>query len=541
MAIKKLIIKNFKCFKENFEIDFNEGVNIIVGNNGIGKTTILEAINLALTGNFRGRNIKNELSQNLFNKDVVNEYIEEINKSNKAIDLPEIIIEIYFELENEEFSGDYNLKNSLTDKGIRFEIKFDENYSSEYKLLVKEGIKSLPIEYYKINLFAFSREKITTRSIPFKSALIDNSSPSSINKSDSQVSRIVKNFLEDSELLNISQEYRNMKENFSESNSIKTINNKIKNEFKEDLKLAVDFGTKNQWETTLVTNLNGVTFGNLGKGMQSIIKTELSLYNTKDTKKEILLFEEPECHLSHSNLNKLLNLIESYNDNKQIIITTHNSFVANKLGLENLILMNSQNVLKLSDLSNETFNYFKKISGYDTLRIILASKVILVEGPSDELIVQRAYMDKNNKKLPIQDGIDVISVGTAFLRFLDIADRLNLKVNVITDNDGDLEMINNKYQKYLNRSNSNIKICFDNTDNLIKTNIKDYNSNTLEPLLFRENKLEVIKNVLKINYNSDDEVLKYMKNNKTEVALKIFESNENIEYPNYILEGIKFD
>ncbi len=50
--IKKLSINNFKCFEKQ-DIDFNvpdntnegSGLNILVGENGNGKTTVLEAIN----------------------------------------------------------------------------------------------------------------------------------------------------------------------------------------------------------------------------------------------------------------------------------------------------------------------------------------------------------------------------------------------------------------------------------------------------------------------------------------------------------------
>ena len=42
--------------------------------------------------------------------------------------------------------------------------------------------------------------------------------------------------------------------------------------------------------------------------------------------------------------------------------------------------------------------------------LVLAKRVILVEGPSDELVVQRAYRDAHNGRLPIQDGVDVMSM-----------------------------------------------------------------------------------------------------------------------------------
>lgn len=54
MVITRLIIEGFKGFKDRFCIEFNESVNIIVGDNEAGKSTILEAINLGLTGLYAG-------------------------------------------------------------------------------------------------------------------------------------------------------------------------------------------------------------------------------------------------------------------------------------------------------------------------------------------------------------------------------------------------------------------------------------------------------------------------------------------------------
>lgn len=75
MLIDKIVIENFKGFKDRFTLPLNSGLNIIVGDNEAGKSTILEAINLALTGLYNGRYLRNELTQYLFNNDAVNEYL----------------------------------------------------------------------------------------------------------------------------------------------------------------------------------------------------------------------------------------------------------------------------------------------------------------------------------------------------------------------------------------------------------------------------------------------------------------------------------
>ena len=53
MDLKKLTISNFKMF-ERLELFFEPGFNLILGDNGVGKTTILEAASVALSGFFAG-------------------------------------------------------------------------------------------------------------------------------------------------------------------------------------------------------------------------------------------------------------------------------------------------------------------------------------------------------------------------------------------------------------------------------------------------------------------------------------------------------
>jgi putative ATP-dependent endonuclease of the OLD family len=76
MNISKVKIQNFKCFKDTFTLELNTGVNILVGNNEAGKSTILEAIHLALTGLINGKYLKNEITQYLFNNEIVNDYVK---------------------------------------------------------------------------------------------------------------------------------------------------------------------------------------------------------------------------------------------------------------------------------------------------------------------------------------------------------------------------------------------------------------------------------------------------------------------------------
>lgn len=545
MKIERIKIVNFKCYKGEFNLELNEGLNILVGNNESGKSTVLEAIHLALTGLFNGKYLKNELTQYLFNNGVIAEYLTNIATGQPAI-LPYILIELYikgdvFPL----FEGNGN-SEKIDACGLSLKIAFDEKYQAEYAQLVKSGnIKSLPIEYYDVFWNSFARESITARSIPIKSALIDSSCTRYQNGSDIYISRIVRENLEPREVVEISQAHRTMRDAFMECPTIKAINSKIKSDAKisnKNIELSVELLSKNAWENSLMTYLDEVPFHFVGKGEQCIIKTKLALGHKKSNEKNLILLEEPENHLTHARLSQLIHSIKSENQDKQIIVSTHSSFVANKMGLDNLILLNDGKSTRFNNLQPDTKLFFEKIAGYDTLRLILCKKAILVEGDSDELVVQKAYMVKNGGILPIQNEIDIISVGTSFLRFLEIADKINKPVVVVTDNDGDIAALKKKYENYLgSNAKEFIKICFDEVvDNGdFKIGEAAFNYNTLEPKLLKVNNLQKINTILGTSFDSVNKLHAYMKKNKTDCALKIFDSVKDFNFPAYIMDALR--
>ncbi|MEK5099080.1 AAA family ATPase [Bacillus sp. FSL W8-0848] len=97
MYIEKIKIKNYKQFK-NLEVKFNPLINILIGENGAGKTSILEAISYVLGANDRG--VESEGIQSLFNVEVIKEYLDgEKNYEN----LPVLEVELFI-AENERAS-----------------------------------------------------------------------------------------------------------------------------------------------------------------------------------------------------------------------------------------------------------------------------------------------------------------------------------------------------------------------------------------------------------------------------------------------------
>jgi putative ATP-dependent endonuclease of the OLD family len=531
--INKVKISNYKILKE-FSLDLNpNGLNIIVGNNESGKSTILEAIGLTLTKRISGRLVEGEITPHLFNKEVTDKYIKDLKESETFPDLPEITIELFLE-DNDELQG---LKGSINSEridscGIYIKICFDPEFTEDYKELLKEkeSIVNIPSEFYKVEWHSFSGNPIPKKP-PFAISNIDASIMRLQNGTDYHLQGIIRDELDAKERVGLSMVYRGLKEQFSKQDSIQTINTKLaeqKGILSENklLSISMDISQKASWETNLVPHLGDIPFQSIGKGEQNAQKIMLALSRTAE-KSNVILIEEPENHLSYSSLNILISRISEKYTNKQILITTHNAYVLNKLGIEHVILLSELNTTTLKSLPLDTQNYFKKLSGYDTLRLILSKKAILVEGPSDELLVQKAYSIKNNGRIPIQDGVDVINVrGLSFARFLDIAKQLTNKVCVVTDNDGDHK--NNVEEKYKDYVSDRIKIC----------SPKDNNLFTLEKVIAEDNDLNSLNALFDRKFTTKTEVADFMIKNKTESALKIFETNEEIKLPDYIYEAI---
>ena len=74
-SISRVFVKNYRCLR-TADVTLHPTLNVIVGNNECGKSTLLEAIHLALSGQLNGRPIHAELHPFLFNTRAVADYLE---------------------------------------------------------------------------------------------------------------------------------------------------------------------------------------------------------------------------------------------------------------------------------------------------------------------------------------------------------------------------------------------------------------------------------------------------------------------------------
>lgn len=527
-------VGNYKLF-QNVTVEMNDSINIFVGENDSGKTTILEALSMALTGKVNGSSMANRLNLDWFNAAVRTKFKQSV-ANGEIPELPSIEIEVYFCSSNDDEVAIKKFKgtnNSLHEdvEGVKMEIVFDTQYSAAYKqLLSDKKIKDIPIEYYKINFRSFANPEYYIQTTAKRVACIDTTKKDYGPVLNRFVAGSINEYLSENDVTELRHAYRANRYEFTENQAVKNLNSKLQASHSFDgrtISLNLRETGVDEWKSDMSISLDGIPLENSGFGTQNMFKSEIFLLQNSDV--DILIFEEPENNLSYANMSILISKL-SESSEKQLFISTHSSFVANKLGLQHLHLVANNSTTPFKALKKDTYDYFLKLPGYNTLRILLANEAILVEGPADELIIQRAYMD-NYGKQPIEFGIDVIAVDSlAFQRYCELASLICKHLTIVTDNDGNANEVINRYKKY----GDLVTLCIEQDDS----------RRTLEPSVLAAN-IDSFEEFRAIIYQGKDirtrdakSILNFMLGNKTEWSMRVFTNEKNIVYPQYILKAI---
>lgn len=542
MKMNKLYIKNYRMFKDEL-IKVNSGCNIFVGDNNSGKSTLLEIIQVLLSGRINNSSFERQFKASFFNYKSRINFKEIISDSSQKIEeLPSIIVEAYFDDDgnNSQYKG---TNNELGEDcpGIRMSVEFNLDYSPAFQTMLQNGeIYDIPVEFYKVSWRDFGDNPIIFRTFPVKVSMIDTTQKDYDSAVNKFINSRITNNLSDDEKVHLTRAYRKMKYEFNNNPNVIALNERLAVEEKLDDK-AIRFGMQEDvlesWMNEVSIEVENIPFEDMGFGTQNLIKMEL-VFKQDTEKSNVVLFEEPENNLAFGNMSRLISKINQ-DENKQVFISTHSSFVANKLGLENIILLHKGNTSQLNAVKSETMKFFKKLPGYETVRFLLAEKVILVEGPTDELIIQRAYKDTYGK-LPIENGVDVIAVDSlAFKRYCDLAILVRKSLRIVTDNDGDIQLnIKDKYKDYITKNDDLIKIYYETNETLHTIEPSVLAVNSVEEEVFKKFKRVISKGNSMAKKNVT-EIKSFMINNKAEWGMRVFDSDECIEYPAYIKDAIR--
>lgn len=521
--LDKIYLKNYKNFPDE-TIEFNNKRNIFIGENGVGKSSLIEAISLVLSGSYS--KIEKKGIESLFNVCAISNFM---NGDRCLNNLPELIIELYFNSYTKQFNNGYELDgrvNSAKSDNIGLQLKISpdlERYGDEINVsLNHERSSSFPFDYYKVEFYTFANKAYSSfnRVHQFKHTLIDTTSINRISTIKNYISQVFKNQAKD-ETKNISHAYRKLTKQFSEE-----LYEKYNLSTNSDgYKLKVKSVSEKNFDNVLTLHKNNIELESFGLGERVILSVS-SLLEAAVEDILIILIEEPENHLSYLNTQKLIDMIEQQSGSKQTFITTHDNMIASRLNLQNLILISRLGKhTTLSQLSKETAEFFIKRPNNNILNFILAKKAILVEGDAEYILMEKFY-ENIRDKLPHQDNITIIACGgKTFKRYLEVAKMLNNKVAVITDNDKDYN--NNIMETYKDYTSENIQVFSDNSSDNYTFEVCLYNCNQkFYDDYFATNKMK-------------NGTLPFLLNNKTEAAFRVA-SNYPTQFkiPLYIQEAI---
>lgn len=418
MKLNKLYLHNFKSFNDSV-INFNPDTTILIGDNGVGKSTIIQALRLLLKGSSFEFNGVSYLSK-LINSKSINDISEGKLTITK---LPRFDLALTFEFDadhdnlmNRRFCGETRIGNKvIKGNGIIFSYHFNMDYKDDYNQFVQSHpkVSEIPFDLYTVDHNTFGGNHYSFRMDPFKSIFVNNDQY--IGNPYNDFARQIYGNLSASDKhrarLNYRHEANLVFENITSAN---------------DYDLTID-PDKLKFESLLgVSSKDGVFLEEEGSGKENLIKTKLAL-NSKSNSK-LVIIEEPENHLTAYNTRKQLSAINPLSNTRQLIVTTHDSHIVSRLSWKKTIWIrnSSHNRTRMNTfgkISDNSISFFNRRDDLDFLRIITASKIILVEGAAEYLLmptfIWKVSGNKNN------DGIEVISMGGKFYQpFKELGDNL---------------------------------------------------------------------------------------------------------------------
>ncbi|RYE12994.1 MAG: hypothetical protein EOP34_09740, partial [Rickettsiales bacterium] len=332
--LKEVELINYKSILKT-EIDFKSGLNIIIGNNGSGKTNFLKYLNIAL--NFKletvtAYNFKFTISgkknYTFSSRDIILNWLtpEDITKE-KSIKI------------SLEIDGNYKDFSSTHDPGLTSGIR-SLNYKSlflKYGVPDKQQFTDLPISItYKVDgssmpIIRLFDENVFLYSVYLKIIFGLSHSPQSTDYINDLKLHI--------ESLNIF--FTGLSLELSTYTDIKQVrvspNFNIyfnQDNFKTDIQnLYIEFLINGEW----------IPFEKLSDGTKRLfyIISEIASYDlfnevTFSKVKGIIFLEEPELGIHPHQLHKLMLFIKEQSKEKQIILTTHSPQVLNILDADEL-------------------------------------------------------------------------------------------------------------------------------------------------------------------------------------------------------------
>lgn len=600
MYLEKFVIKNFRGIK-HLELVFKKGINILIGENNSGKSTIIDALRICFNIGRQWRDIGIRNDEDFYID------ISEIKEIREPVEF-----DLIFKIEDPKDAIYFNSmvyqdpdNREYQDIRLHFRYVLEKNKTGNNTLrwniwggnIVGQQIKSdeaqlifftylAPLRDAEHELRPYVREnKITSlfqeltkfdttdeNNNPIKKALTEDFKNELALKLDNVINeKDWAGIIKTGELF-INEHLKNADIKKKEARvNLRLLEFKFNNIVKGILTRKPVYS-----DDLLKGSLSQQKYFDVsqnGLGENNLIYSSAVLGDLKNRREEgkehyyALLIEEPEAHLHPQKQNTFFNYLNSLkNAGIQLFITSHSPTLAAKSDINNVIILQKKNNLITSYSVNQSglkefhISYLKKFLDVTKCQLFFSNGVILVEGISEALLLS-AFATIINKEYDLdRNGIEIVNInGVAFEPFAmlfnskDHSKRLSTKCSALTDGD------QHRYDKNLSpraqklaefeTAGSNFKVFIaQNTFEYELMSISKENADVIKSIyeelhpkttLLDGNDLEAraINLLEKLDTNKD----------KSELAQKlayILETNDeimnNFKIPNYITNAIQW-
>lgn len=337
MFIKKITIKNFRLFpsEKNFEIDnintpdgTNEGsgLNVFVGENGSGKTALLDAFALPIL-EYKTENFG----------------IENFNDTGKKVEI-NIYSKAEFEVDGTMPKGSFKSKGFSFEAGVR--SKESKAYLSSIVVNDQKFIKVDPDKPkdnspdLRVNVNnPFKGKRFNENDVLFldRNRLFQTRSG---NFNTTRFDRLMEDFsyqyIKKATIENLNEDLDNkIKKDKVENNFLSQAVKKFQEISGSQIKL--DFldnyePFKNAFLAARKDNNQQISLSNLGSGYEMIFALLYSFYLAQQSEKElIVLIDEPELHLHPRLQEKFVKFLLEFSKKAQIILASHSPLLVKQL------------------------------------------------------------------------------------------------------------------------------------------------------------------------------------------------------------------
>lgn len=292
MSIKSVELRNFTVFK-NLNLDFSEGINIFIGENGTGKTQLIKAIYA---------NLKISKSKNIND---ISKYFKYVNESNRFFvkQMKPLFLKVITSDSENESNKNYLMgKIELNINALKSSVGNSDECSYEISYPIKE-VKCvfIPAKDMLTHSKGFVSMADKFSEFPFDKTLVD--------------------------IIKIAGEWQ-----------LKKVPN-IALKILPILEKMMDGTVVIENDEFYIKKHNGqmVNFSIEAEGLKKIGLIWQLLMNDNITENSVLLWDEPEANINPKFIPDLVDvLLELQRGGVQIFITTHNYILAKYFGVKKL-------------------------------------------------------------------------------------------------------------------------------------------------------------------------------------------------------------